>query len=222
MGKKTLFRFLMLVICVLTLCGCTPQLNPDASNTSAQSTENDTRSQENTKTALNWNAVTMRQTLDAQALEPKIRQLTYDSCKELVDNALQKHGDCDEQVCYFDAEENADVCRFVKSLKSINYPEEFFSNNSLLLITFWNSNDHPFEVIDVTYDGNILTCIMDRYNEPPNDVLTNNSGYYWSVFVEVDTVLSQETLLRVETNNVILESDEFAEKMNIFYEKYVK
>ena len=205
-------KLILCIVCllfILALAACAVQSPSDTEGFTVQDTKK-------TDITFNWNAKLIPVTMDSKTVMPKIQRLTYDSCKSLIDNALQQHGICDKFKCSLP--EGQSECKSIQKLKQLSYPEEFFQKNTLLLINFGISAE-PFEVSDVSCDGDVLTCTVVYYGNPPGSV-SNAGGHSWSVFVELDTVLPEEIQLVEKTNTVVLEDGERTEKSNAFYKEH--
>ena len=199
------------VLCMFALISCAAQPPSNDGGSTAQSTEK-------TDISFHWNTEFLPIGLDPRGTMPKIQRLTYDSDKNLVDNALQRHGACDALNCGI--LEGETECGRVRKIKRIAYPEEFFQENTLLLIDYGIATD-PFEMSDVSCDGNVLTCTITYYGKPPGSV-ENAGGPFWTILVELDTVLPEGMEFAVKTNVVILEEEERLEKSNAFYKEYLE
>ncbi len=217
MTAKALFRCSILVVCILVLFACGLQPNPNGDSPTGQTTDSTAQATQNMQIPLNWQSAIINVELKDTSYEPQIFRLTYDSYRELINTAIQKHGDNCHVTCII--RDNGE-CATLSRLNNLDYSEEFFSENTLLLFSFSCYPD-PFAVSNVTREGNIVTCTVDIYNKP----LAPDEGLLaWthdvSVFVAVDTVLPQETEFRVSKNYVPVEAEEHSEISNDFFVKY--
>ncbi len=218
MTAKALFRCSILVVCILVLSACGLQPNPNGDSPTGQTTDSTAQATQNMQIPLKWQSTIVNVELKRTTVEPEISRLTYDSYRELIDAAVQKHGDNCHVTCII--RDNGE-CATLSRLNNLDYSEEFFAENSLLLITFFEY-PHPFTVGNVTREGNIVTCTLNTYYKP----LAPDEGMAaWaltmSVFIAVDTVLPQETEFQVTKNYVPVEAEEYTELSNDFFVKYI-
>ena len=193
------------VLCVFALISCAAQPPSNDGGSTAQSTENMHPSTEINNIAFRWNAK-IRRYPHIASVDTKGQWLTYESCKKMVDDALQKHGICDVTKC--SVSNGEEVCVVARHLKSISYPEAFFRENSLLMIPVSVNAASAFSVKDVVYDAGSLYCIFQGYTtEEPLMGLGANTE--WGILIEVDTVLPQETQINVEWTKKTVETEEY-------------
>ena len=217
MAMKKLILCLVLALYVLGLSACSALPKSGVDDSTGANSESAAQSTENMQIPLNSQSTIVSAPLKRNTLEPQICRLTYDSYRELIDTAVQKHGpDCHVTCTIRDNGE----CATLSRLRSINYSEEFFAENSLLLITF-SDYPAPFTVGNVTYAGNIVTCTLDRYSKQPPDEMMAAWSISMSVFIAVDTVLPQETEFHVVRKSVPVGKEEYSEISNDFFAKYI-
>lgn len=222
--RKAILCF-MLVVCIAVLSACTAPPNINSGETTGQSTGDTIQNTQNAKVEFNWDAkIVCAQTepYDFQK-DCQIQRLSYASCKELIDRALLNHGICREKEggCWYPIDEDTGECRDVRLLKAVSYPEEFFAENSLLLLPIPYSGS-PFSVKEVVYDAGVLTCTIEYIICTENGGLSSGWSLDWSVFLELDTVLPQQTQLRREISRVDLGLEEYEQKEQEFAELYDK
>jgi len=214
MTAKALFRCSILVVCILMLSACTAKPNQigdsstaQATNSTAQATQNSDSTTQATHSAdsatqavpnvryLIWRSRFIPVALKDVSPELEIFRLTYDSYHKLVDPAIVKHTFCDEQDdCY---SPGADECKILSKLKSLDYPEEFFSDNTLFCIIFSNRDGRPFAVSEAAYEGNVLTFELELGEPQSTDKMKDIWAHDISLFVSVDIVLPEETEFQV-------------------------
>lgn len=217
MTIKKLILCLTLVLYVLGLSACGPLPKSDVDDSTGANSESATQNTENIQIPLKWQS-TIAMVALKESIEPEISRLTYDSYRELVDAAAQKHSHHHEDdFCYFP---DTGECKILNRLKSIDYSEDFFAENTLFLITFWGSE--PFAVNNVTCEGDTLTCTLDIYSKQPSDTFDICVGFYWLVLITVDGVLHEEMRFNVVKNIVPLEREVYTKVSNEFFEKYEK
>ena len=219
MTIKKLILCLVLALYILGLSACGTLPNTDVDDSTGAHSESAAQKTENMQIPLNFQSTIVSAPLKRNTLEPQICRLTYDSYRELIDTAVQKHGpDCHVTCTIRDNGE----CATLSRLNNLDYSEEFFAENSLLLITF-SDYPYPFTVDNVTREGNIVTCTLNTYYKPlaPDEGIAAWS-LTMSVFVAVDTVLPQETEFQVTKNYVPVEAEEYTELSNDFFVKYMQ
>ena len=143
MQVKRLSVFLILLSYIFVLSGCKSKSSHigdsstgQATNSTAQATQNSDSATQATHSAdsatqttpnvhyLIWRSRFIPVALKDVSPELEIFRLTYDSYQKLVDAAIVKHIFCDEQDnCY---SPDADECKILSKLKSLDYSEEFF------------------------------------------------------------------------------------------------
>lgn len=230
MQVKRLSVFLILLSYIFVLSGCRSKPSQIGDSSTGQDTEPSVQATQNSDSAtqaaqsvqipLNWQSTIINVKLKEYSLKPEIYRLTYDSYRELMDAAVQKHDDCSEyDSCY---SPDTKECKILSRLKSVDYSEEFFSENTLLYIAYWTPNWNPFIVGNVTCEGNLVTCTFDCYSKQPPDEMMGAADVPMSVFIAIDTVLPQETAFQVAKNYVPIEADEYTEISNDFFVKYCK
>jgi len=215
--KSILCLILVLYVLGISACGTLPK--SDIDDSTGANSESAAQSTENMQTPLNYQSAIVNVALKhTTTVKPEISRLTYDSYSELINTAIQTHGDDCHVTCTI--RDNGE-CSTLSRLKTVAYSEEFFSENTLLLITF-NGYPHPFTVDNVTREGNIVTCTLNTYYKPlaPDEGIAAWS-LTMSVFVAVDTVLPQETEFQVTKNYVPVEAEEYTELSNDFFVKYI-
>lgn len=211
MKRKKWIWSAICVLCALALTACAAPPSSRNGETTAQSTEGEI--------TFSWDAKILPITVNTESGASKIQRLTYDSCKSIVDDVLKRHGVCDELNCALS--EGECECRTVKNFNRNSYPEAFFRDSTLLLIDYGIAKD-PFELSDVSCEGNVLTCTFTYYGMPPGSVENTGGGPSWTILVELDTVLPEGMEFAVKTNVVILEEEERLEKSNAFYKEYLE
>lgn len=168
---------------------------------------------------LNWEDAFLR--LEGWALwkedSPEIaKQLTYESCKELLDECLSRHGTC-SKYCFWYSEEDG-MCSYAKAVKSISYPKEFFDDHSLILVGLSSgSGSTIFEVHDLHYAKGVLTCSVDV--PWASGIMGTADMASWFCFIEVDTVLPEGTEIKSDIGAVEYDQDAYMQKLGQFYEK---
>ena len=193
------------VLCVFALISCAAQSPSNDGGSTAQSTENMRPSTEINNIAFRWNAKIRRYPHIASE-DGKGQWLTYESCKKMVDDALQKHGTCDITKCL--VSNGGETCMFARHLRSISYPEAFFRENSLLMIPVSVGMGEPFSVKDVVYDAGSLYCTFEGYiTEEPLIGLGANTE--WGILIEVDMVLPQEMQIIKDWTVKTVETEEY-------------
>jgi len=220
MQVKKLSVFLILLSYIFVLSGCRSKPSQISDSPTGQATEPSGQATQNSDSAtqatqsmqipLNWQSTIIYiDLLEEFPIKPKMTRLTYDSYRELIDAEAQRHDDCDENEC-----------KILSRLKTVDYSEEFFSENTVLLFSFIYYPD-PFAVSNVTREGNIVTCTVDVYTEPPDRGMAAYE-VTMSVFIVVDTILPQETEFRVTKNYIPVEVEEHTELSNDFFVKYMQ
>lgn len=197
---KHIMLSVVAVVCIFALIGCAAQKDPqDKHNSEQNSGENIQSTGENSQNPLlTWQtAVYAVPPFDAET-STELQLLTYESCQSYVAQQLQAHGTCDSDKCAFPDGQPADECDIAKGLKSISYPETFFNEKSLLLLQLPLGVDSSFEIRNVRYEGNCLTCTLKLFPSPEGTASLGTTRY-WSVFITVDQVLPQNTQVQLET-----------------------
>ena len=215
-------KMICCAICVLsifTLISCAAQPPSNDGETIVQSTEDTTPNTDSTDIVFNWESKFVQTWLLDHTYydhigEKKIQRLTYESCKSLVDNALIEHGVCDAWECELSVGETE--CKTVRYLKGISYPEEFFRENTLLLIPYSWPVDSVFFMKDITYEANTLTCIGEYVLYAEDSGLSTGAHRSCSIFIEIDTVLPEEIQLKYETTHLTLDLEAYKQKQDAF------
>ena len=204
MTAKALFRCSILVVCILMLSACRAKSEQNSDNPTGQATEPSVQATQNLDSAtqavpnvryLIWRSRFIPVALKDVSPELEIFRLTYDSYHKLVDPAIVKHTFCDEQDdCY---SPGADECKILSKLKSLDYSEEFFSDNTLFCIIFSNLDGRRFTVSQAAYEGNVLTFTLEIGEPQSTDKMKDIWAHDVSLFVSVDIVLPEETKFQV-------------------------
>lgn len=215
--RKAILCF-MLVVCIAVLSACTAPPNTNSGETTGQSTGDTNQSTQSPDISFQWNShIKLAELIpDATYDTSRIRRLTYDSCRTLIDAALTEHGVCHADYCYPIYKDTGE-CHEVRQMKSISYPKEFFEENTLLLVPVWHSSSLPFEIKEVAYEEGVLTCCVE-YIDCQEPILSIGGTSDWSVLIEIDTVLPQDTKFSCEESRVFLPLEEF-EQVNKTFEK---
>ena len=208
------------VLCIFALISCAAQPPSNDGGSITQSSGDNTQSTEKNDISFEWNAkIVQTRILDYKQYYntvegPDVQRLTYESCKSLVDNALIEHGVCDAWECeLLDGETE---CKTVRYLKGISYPEEFFRENTLLLIPYKWDVGSVFFMKDVTYEADTLTCIVEYVLYAEDSGLSTGANRSWSIFIEIDTVLPEEIQIKYETTHLTLDLEAYEQKQDAF------
>lgn len=168
-----LFRRIIACLCLiscflLSACRTGAQNSPEPKETSEQASQS---------APLNWNLKTVQIKADTKAEYPYTRWMTWDTLKAFLEN------DCLSEQEYKDRNEKPET---------VSYPESFFQTNSLLLIGLTVEGATTYEVVDVQYQGGILTCEIARSSVPAGSTDIGSISYR-GIFVEIDRVLPSAT-----------------------------
>ena len=207
---KRICLWALSVLCVLALSACAVPATPtDSTDAIGQSTA---------PLSLSYRTAVYSVGSQDVPVNSKIEVLSYETCQNYIQQSLQNHGDCNKDVCSFSGGQTDEDCDSKKALKSISYPKEFFDGKNLLLIQLPVGFGTPFEITELCYEREVLTCTLQLF-VPPDGGASNSATAFWWIFVETDTALSVNTNVLLNPVTIRLEQDEYAQKVQSFQEK---
>lgn len=116
---------------------------------------------------------------------------------------------------YDDVQNQPDILRMsfesCKKYKKVSYSETFFADNTLLLIPTTGGGPTAFEISGVAYSDGILTCTLTSY-VPDEPVASTADIYGLTVFIELDTVLPENTQLKTEWIKTTVDAEIYQQK----------
>ena len=205
---------LVLAICLLILPAC-------QTGDSLQSTgeNNESTNQVTEPVALNWTEkyIMLSRWSLWEKDAPKIAKvLDYESYIALMDECVSRHGACTAYCTLYSDDDG--LCPWGRAYQNDRYTKEFFDTHSLIVLGLSDgSSSTIYELRNVTYTGDVLSCSMDIPFS--KGVGANADMVSRFCFVAVDTILPLETEVVFNLESAEYDYETYQQKEDQFHEK---